>query len=137
MIHEIASEIQCDSVNVLVKNTRGLIKDEIIALTKSYVNTGNIEKKKKPAGDFDPFGTNTCDPLTGWWAEHFLSPPMLARTLNEAGFNSKILFGNYNTCQELAILRLASHIINAIMRRMGIMALPIASYYVLVAWRKI
>jgi len=137
IICEIAPEIQRDSIDILVKCTKGLLKDEIITLATSYVKTGKIEKKKKRIGNFDPFRTNTCDPLTGWWAEHFLNPLMVARTLNEAGFNSKVLIGNYNTCQESAIARFTSHIVNTLIKRMGVMALPIAPYYVVVAWRKI
>ncbi|OPY83124.1 MAG: hypothetical protein A4E71_02961 [Smithella sp. PtaU1.Bin162] len=133
IILDVVPAIEHSDLEYLIKRTRGLMKDEIEILCANWAGDGEVYRKKKRANDFDPYGTNTCDPMNGWWAEHFLNPSVLVTILREAGFDSNIIFGEYNTHHKSAGKRFLAKTINRTINTIGNCALPFASYYAMVA----
>jgi 2-polyprenyl-3-methyl-5-hydroxy-6-metoxy-1,4-benzoquinol methylase len=132
IIRTAVPDVRDHDLYVLAKKTRGLMNDEIVAVAKHYANTGSLKKIIKPIGGFDPYYTNTCDPHTGWWAEHMLNPFAFARTLGDLGFNSKVLLGDYNDGQSNSLKRFTARTLNGCIKRLNIIATPIAPYYVVI-----
>jgi 2-polyprenyl-3-methyl-5-hydroxy-6-metoxy-1,4-benzoquinol methylase len=124
-----------NDLRVIANKTRGLIKDEITALAKHYSKTGSLKKTARPVGDFDPYASNLCDPLSGQWEEHFLNPFAFARVLRDVGFDSKVSFGIHNIGQSNPLKRLTAQTLNACVRMLGKAAMPIAPYYVVIGSR--
>ena len=58
------NNLHTNEIETLAYQTRGLIKDDIINYIKYYKSV-DFEKRI-------PEGQNTCDPITGNWAEHLL-----------------------------------------------------------------
>ena len=132
IICECASNIGKEGIKSLVSSSRGMIKEETAQLVKVYLTTGSIPKKQHRTNCFDPFGTNTCDPITGWWAEHFLNPFCLPAILKERGFESQIWVGNYHGRPKPV-----ARVLNTFLRFSGIFSLPIAPYYSLVGLKRL
>jgi len=120
---------------MLAKNTRGLMKNEIVAIAKDYAITGSLKKPKKTLGDFDPYLTNTCDPHTGWWAEHLLNPFALVNNLEAHKFKAKVVPGAYNDGQSGYLQRFGVRTLNRFIQTMKIFAIPIASFYMITGSR--
>lgn len=127
--------IRDPDLHLLAKKTRGRMKDEIVAIANDYATTGSLNKIKKPLGDFDPYLTNTCDPHTGWWAEHLLNPLALVKTLKGYGFNSKVVPGIYNDGQSSYLQRSAARTLNSCIKAMKIFSIPIAPFYMITGSR--
>lgn len=132
MIRAAVPDVRDHDLHMLAKKTRGLMNDEIVAIAKHYANTGSLKKIRKAIGDFDPYSTNTCDPYTGWWAEHMLNPFAFVRTLGDMGFHSEVVLGEYNVGQSSSLQRLAACTLNRCMKILNIIATPIAPYYVVI-----
>lgn len=122
-------------LHLLAKKTKGRMKDEIVAIANGYVTTGSLNKIKKPLGDFDPYLTNTCDPHTGWWAEHLLNPFTVVKTLNGYGINSKIVLGGYNDGQSGYLKRFGARTVNRFIDTMKVFAMPVAPFYIITGSR--
>lgn len=73
----------------LSKATRGLIKNDIIAATNEFLQTG-----KMPQADDD--SVNTCNPFNGSWTERILSINAYHKIYNRAGFEIEVQNGFYN-----------------------------------------
>jgi 2-polyprenyl-3-methyl-5-hydroxy-6-metoxy-1,4-benzoquinol methylase len=77
----------CDEdAELIAKATRGKIEADIIRDVIEYEKLGKI-----PNGI--GHSTNTCDPYTGYWEEHFMDPFQLSEILISNGFNSRVLPG--------------------------------------------
>lgn len=83
-----------EEISLLATNTRGLIKQDIIAAIKKYVENGEV-----PVRIDDP--TNTCDPYTGNWAEHLMNPYMLKSILEQSNCKVEIVGGYYGHSKKL------------------------------------
>ena len=136
IIQEIGPELQSRDLDFLQGLTRGLIREDIVPVVEEYIVTGKVTRQKRRAGDFDPFSTNTCDPQTRWWAEHFLNPWTLCRQLREQGYIAGVLPGRYNVCQKNGVKRMIVRGLNSLIFRIGIAGFPICSYYILSGFKK-
>jgi len=74
-----------EEMETLVKSTRGLIHQDIKKAIQLYITKGIL-----PQADID-FPTNTCDPLTGNWAEHLMDFSKLLIILKKS-FNNCFIF---------------------------------------------
>lgn len=83
---------------------------------------------------FDPYGTNTVNPDTGWWAEHLMHPWRLRELLAAAGFATEIRLGLYGRPRSRWKARIAS-MANWAVERLGAPGITIAAYYTLVGRR--
>jgi hypothetical protein len=77
-----------DELDQLVRVTRGKREDDIISITKDFIDT-----KILPVEISEP--TDTCDPMTGNWAEHIMDPFELNNFLTKKGFNKTFVIAGY------------------------------------------
>ena len=87
-LQEFNKSLTKNEIIQIAKNTRGMIKADIMKYVDEYLSTG-----KFPSGPNHP--TNTCDPYTGNWAEHLIDPYYLSNILSQSGFKTEILSGYY------------------------------------------
>lgn len=85
-------QLRGKELNVLVTNTRGLRRDDILKVCERYNTTKLI-----PLLLAHP--TNTCDPLSGSWTERFLSFSEYKSLFNRHGYALLIKNGFYNQYQ--------------------------------------
>jgi SAM-dependent methyltransferase len=76
-------DLLSEEIQTLVDKTRGLRKDDILRAAREYLATGNL-----PPSPGHP--TNTCDPLTGNWAERLMNPFELRKSLLKIGFQAEV-----------------------------------------------
>lgn len=73
-------------VKYLARKTRGMIREDIVRQIDLFKRNGIVE--------LSPDGfTNTCDPVTGNWAEHLISFKKLRAVMNANNFTASILPG--------------------------------------------
>jgi len=71
-------------IEVLARKTRGLREDDIRKTVRAYVLSGRMPN--------DPeHPTNTCDPLTGNWAERLMNPFYLTSQLSKNGLMAEVV----------------------------------------------
>ncbi len=87
-LQELNKKLTEEEIMQLSRNTRGMIKADIRNCVDGYLATGKLPKKPSHP-------TNTCDPLTGNWAEHLMDPYHLASILSNAGFEVQVISGFY------------------------------------------
>ena len=81
------SETQIEEIAV---NSRGMIASDIRHAVDNYLATGDLPEPP-------PHPTNTCDPITGNWAEHLLDPRELVDLLSGYGFAATIRSGYFGS----------------------------------------
>ena len=94
-LKSINKKISREELDILSKNTRGLIKSDIIEHVENY-----SKNREMPAMLFHP--TNTCDPITGNWCEHLMDPYHLAMILANTGYISRVLPGYWGSTRSFA-----------------------------------
>lgn len=117
-IHKKLSEKE---IVLLSKNTRGLIKSDIMQQVDNYIRTGELPPLL-------PHPTNTCDPLTGNWSEHLMDPHHLANILNNTGYTTKVLSGYYYTGSPNIAKKILITFLNKCIQIFGLMFSP---YYII------
>lgn len=85
--HLMQNKIMIDQyiLDKLVFNTKGRIKKDIINIVDDFVESGIMYSSN------EYFKTNTCDPLTGNWAEHLINYDNLKKQLLDKGYEVDIL----------------------------------------------
>ncbi|MBT8327529.1 MAG: class I SAM-dependent methyltransferase [Bacteroidia bacterium] len=96
------SEIKLD---VLLGQTRGLIKKDIIAF---------LEDGRLPEHHTSMLNTNTCDPLTGNWAERTLSFKNYEQLASSTGVQLDFNLVDYNTYNQPILKKIALSLLNSI-----------------------
>jgi 2-polyprenyl-3-methyl-5-hydroxy-6-metoxy-1,4-benzoquinol methylase len=128
IIRNYAPHLREEDLVLLCRKTRMLIRNQIEAVTNLYLETRKVELPKTTgANAYDPFGSNTVDPETGWWAEHLLNPFYLSSQLRKYGYTVNIKSGFYGN---------RGTFLNPIIRIAGVAALPIAPFYTVNAVRE-
>lgn len=95
-----------DQLFFLAKNTRGLYKSDILKFVKDYLETGVFAYKISHK-------TNTCDPITGNWAEHIINLKNFKSKFESNRF--KVKFTNsYYSYSDNKLFNLPKYIINKI-----------------------
>lgn len=123
IIREFAPSATEADVQSLAVAARGKAAEDIEHIVRDFLTTRQI-----PAGLAHP--TNTCDPLTGNWAEHLMDPQDLAGVLSEGFREVAVLPGFYGTPRR-SVKRPAELVLNAAIRLGGARALALAPFFVL------
>jgi len=122
IIEACAPHLREELIVMLCRKTRMLVRSEVEDVVKGYLQNEKVELPKKTgANTHDPYGTNTVDPETGWWAEHLVNPYYLARQLRKYGYTATIKPG-YRGGRG-SILNPAIKVLR------GALALPLSGYY--------
>ena len=124
IISDFASTLTRAEVDLLGKQTRGLVRSDIEETVRQYLDSGEISYRITHP-------TNTCDPLTGNWCENLLDFRWLLSTARSAGFNAKFSKGLYSpSCSSLrGLLRLIFNILN---RSLGTFGFKFSPFYILI-----
>ena len=101
--------------------TRGLIKEEIIAGIEEYLKVGILPK-------LNVAGCNTCDPNTGNWAEHLIATAEYEKLFVSNGFDFKVVNGFYNTNYNKKWLNLITPIVNLKIKLFGKFGIYLAPF---------
>jgi len=125
IISKFAPDLQSDIVDLIAKNTRGLYKGDIETCVDEYVKFGDfVYRPSHP--------TNTCDPLTGNWAERLMSVYFLKGVVEQNGFKFSILNGYYghSSSKGKQFVKLLLDVFISLLGRSGIYLSP---YFVVMA----
>jgi 2-polyprenyl-3-methyl-5-hydroxy-6-metoxy-1,4-benzoquinol methylase len=79
-------EFRPNALERLVRATRGLEKNDIVKAVQCFAATGALPKPDTQ------FPSNTCDPLTGNWAEHLIDFEKMIEALLQNGFKQGCIF---------------------------------------------
>lgn len=123
MIAEKFREIPKDKIILLAKNTRGLYGDDILKSAAHQLETGNYSIKEKHP-------TNTCDPLTGNWAEHIIDINTLKKQIENKSTSVKFTNSFYSESNN-RILNFPKKMINFLMKILGEQSLFLSPSYTL------
>lgn len=129
IIRECSASLSEDQVKQIARKTRICIREEIEETVKHFELSRQIVLPKKTGVNaYDPYGSNTVDPNTGWWAEHLFNPLCLTQKLKDFGFSARVKGGYYGG---------RGSFLNPLIRYSGGMfSLPIAQYYTVEGFRK-
>jgi hypothetical protein len=127
IIQSAAPELSKEAVEELARLTRGCAGADIERAAVNYASEGRLP---------DPLShhTNTCDPLTGNWAERLMPPSSLVRMLERRGFSATAKPGRYSAFPGMKG-RVAAGL-NGLIRVTGLLGLVIAPYYLIIADRE-
>ena len=111
IISENVTNVSQEKISTLAKNTRGLFGADIIKHAKEQLNTNSFKDKNKHP-------TNTCDPLTGNWAEHIIDIYTLRKKIENK--NTSVQFTNsFYSYSDNRILNIPKFIMNFLIRMFG------------------
>lgn len=110
-------------LNYLTKQTRGLIKQDIIIELEEYKKSGKIKFKPKHK-------SNTCDPLTGNWTEQFIDLKNLKKQLIKMNYDCNITPGFYIDIKGNTVVKFIKLIVNYIINILKFKGLFLSPYYV-------
>jgi hypothetical protein len=99
-------------IDFLAKETRGLIKEDIINFVQSYLKTGKIVNTSVK-------GFNTCDPNTGNWAEHLVEINDYRNLYITNNFDFMVVNGFYNTHYTKRWLNFITPLANQLIKILG------------------
>lgn len=122
-----APTLGLEQVDALAALTRGLARQDVEAAVDSFLSTGAL-----PRAPAHP--TNTCDPITGNWAERLMDPFALPQILVRAGLDAHIEPGYYGF--HVGWRAFVGSILNEVIRVTGAAGLRFAPYYILVGYRR-
>lgn len=126
IITDVFKDFSQKELDELVKVTRGKVKSDILNISKKYQET-----KILPAEITEP--TDTCDPMTGNWAEHIMNPDQLNRTLELNGFKNTFVIAGYYGKPKKLIKKVAGLLFNVYTKilptKMGLKLAPFYAIY--------
>lgn len=126
-IQELNKSLTEYEISQLSKKTRGKIEADIEKSVDEYLKTGKFPQELK-----DP--TNTCDPVTGNWAEHLMDPFHLKKILSKRGFNVRVLSGYYGQSKNV-LKRMIGEFLNILISALRKQGIRIAPYYAIYGTR--
>jgi len=113
-----------NEIEQLARKTRGKIEVDIQKCVDDYIETGKFPQEPSHL-------TNTCDPYTGNWEEHFMDPYYLARILSTRGFNACVINGYYGRSKN-SMKRFLAKFLNifiSTLKKQGIRVAPFYTIY--------
>lgn len=113
-------------VHALAVATRGLAGTDLKEAVEEYRRKG---KKPNPS----IYGSNTCDPSNGVWAEHLLSKKEYSQLINEENYHIQFSPGFWDTHYAKSYLNLAGKLMNRIIAAGGKKALVLAPFMYVIA----
>lgn len=125
IIKDYRSELSLADLEKLSICTRGMIKEDILKTVDNFVINHQIPQLPEHP-------TNTCNPFTGYWAEHFNEPNELKTILIERKFQIKVLVGYYGSPDNV-VKRFIAIILNLFLTIVKTRGLFIAPYYTIFA----
>ena len=117
--------LPCDDVDTLARATRGMIESEIRDAVAQFAVTGEL-----PPTPTHP--TNTCDPLTGNWADRLEHPHKLANRFAVAGLKVRVLKGFYGVPNG-SLKQHTGRVVDSAIRLLGADGLRLAPFFLLCA----
>ena len=111
-------------VDLLAGGTRGLAEHDIRACVQNYCATRAVPVPAHP--------TNTCDPITGNWAERLINPYDLLARAEGFGFRGRVLAGYYPSYANRT-KHVFTRALNWLIAHSGAMGLRLAPHYLLYA----
>lgn len=118
-----APHLAHDEVEELAHKTRGLIQSDIEAVVDKYCATRIIT--------YSPdHPSNTCDPLTGNWAEHLMDTADVKKTLAKSGFEVSVLPGYFDSAGK-SCKRAIKEMLNLAISQLGMYCLVAAPFYIM------
>jgi hypothetical protein len=119
-------EIPVDTARRLATATRGQALED---LDKAIVEFSNFGKLPKP----EIYGSNTCDPSNGVWAENLLSSSQYRDLINVRRYDVHLEAGFWDTHYSKWYMNVAGRILNKIIRNNKQLALRLAPFIYVVA----
>ena len=110
----------------LAKATRGLAVDELKNAIEEYRKTGRLPDPRK-------FGSNTCDPSNGVWAENLLSLKTYRKLIDENKYTVSFAPGFWDTHYRQKYINQAAGFLNRIISKRGRLALMLAPFIYVIA----
>jgi 2-polyprenyl-3-methyl-5-hydroxy-6-metoxy-1,4-benzoquinol methylase len=110
----------------LAKATRGLAADDLAKAIDDYRKTGRLPKPSS-------YGTNTCDPANGVWAENLLSLATYRRLIGENRYTISFAPGFWDTHYKQSYVNHAARLLNSIIARGGMVAMMLAPFIYIIA----
>ena len=124
IVTQLRPELPDESVTKLVEATRGRRKDHIEEYVANYVDGSRVTLK--PAHP-----TNTCDPLTGNWAERLMDPFALVADASNHGLSLKVMSGFWSMDGGNFIKNAMKHLSNIAISFGGTRCLFMSPYFVI------
>lgn len=110
----------------LATATRGLASNDLHTAIENFQKSGKLP-------DPSAFGTNTCDPSNGVWAENLLSPKTYRLLINENRYEVIFAPGFWDTHYKQTYVNPAARILNKIISRGGPLSMMLAPFIYIIA----
>jgi hypothetical protein len=110
----------------LAKATRGLAADDLKNAIENFRKTGSLPN---PA----VYGSNTCDPANGVWAENLLSLRTYRRLINESRYTVSFAPGFWDTHYKQHYMNSLARLLNKIIAAGGNVAMVLAPFMYVIA----
>ena len=110
----------------LAKSTRGLAVGDLTNAIDEYRKAGTFPNPRV-------FGSNTCDPSNGVWAENLLSLKTYRRLIDEKKYTVSFAPGFWDTHYRQTYLNIAAGLLNRIISKGGKMAMMLAPFIYVIA----
>jgi hypothetical protein len=123
IISAYAPHLSPDEIEKLAQVTRGLIKKDIEKAVDDYCTGETLTCSPDHP-------SNTCDPLTGNWAEHLMDTDDVRKMLSRSGFEVTVLPGYYDSAGT-SCKRVVKESLNLVISRLGWFRLAAAPCYVM------
>ena len=110
----------------LAKYTRGLAVKDLTDAINEYRKSGSIPNPRV-------FGSNTCDPSNGVWAENLLSLKTYRRMIDEKKYAVTFAPGFWDTHYRQNYLNFAARLLNKLILKGGKLAMSLAPFIYVIA----
>jgi 2-polyprenyl-3-methyl-5-hydroxy-6-metoxy-1,4-benzoquinol methylase len=110
----------------LAKATRGLAVDDLKDAIENFRKTGKLP-------DPSVFGSNTCDPSNGVWAENLLSLRTYRNLIDERKYAVSFAPGFWDTHYKINYVNSAARMLNRIISKGGSLAMMLAPFIYVIA----
>ncbi len=123
IINATGFNLSYDEINMLAKQTRGLMKIDIEKAVTDYVQTGKL--------NYQPDNTtNTCDPYTGSWSENLININEL-KTFTLDNYLDVTITNAYYSYSENKLMNILKYFLNGLITIFGRNSLFFSPVYVL------
>jgi 2-polyprenyl-3-methyl-5-hydroxy-6-metoxy-1,4-benzoquinol methylase len=113
-------------INLLAKATRGLATEDLKEAIEEYRRSGRLPN---PAA----FGSNTCDPSNGVWAEHLITSTDYRKLINEEHYTISFEPGFWDTHYIEGYMNTLGRLLNKVIAGGGKTAIMVAPFIYVIA----